>query len=101
MKYVVFHPYSFRKFHPDYHEKLHERKLKEKKLTLTRSLTESFSKSMVGLGFKTGINDDQEPDTVEHSNVNYLNDDEYINFHDHRDDGLYIRVFYAFFLGFF
>lgn len=25
MKYVVYHPYSFRKFHPDHHDKLEER----------------------------------------------------------------------------
>lgn len=30
-----------------------------------------------------------------------MDDDEYLFFNEHRNDGMYIRVFYAFFLGFF
>lgn len=90
MKYVVFHPYSFRKFHPDYHEKIAEWQAREHK-----KIQQNLKKSISG---KFGLNAESD-DEPEHAD--WMNDDEYLFFNDHKNDGLYIRVFYAFFLGLF
>lgn len=84
MKYVVYHPYSFRKFDPNVHDKEDEQQAKEHLKELVKDPS-------------VNINDDKESSSSDDEVEIKKNDDfERIN---KDNDGLYLRVIYAFTLG--
>jgi hypothetical protein len=89
MKYVVFHPYSFRKFDPEIHDKEDEKLAKEHLKELAKEQTAEQA---------VNINEDKESSSSDDEEETKKNDD-YQRF-TKRNDGLYLRVIYAFTLGF-